>query len=155
MRNAELYAKVARRAMGTAQRYASAYGDANRNSLVRIMRGYEYSSTEGRFKRVETPTVVYDDKDFPGIGAPAGVTPTQGPAVLDFGDEPSSYDSIIVYLPLKLAVQPMIDDLVQVTFSPVSAVAQRAYRVTSVPTGGRLAASTVVHCTGLAPSKEG
>ena len=90
-----MYAKVARRAMSTAQRYAEAYGDANRNSMVIITRGYTYNSSEGRFTRSEEPRAIYDDPDFPGIGAPAGVTPTQGPAVLDFGDEPSSYDSII------------------------------------------------------------
>lgn len=150
----DIYAKVSRRALGYAQRFASEYADAQRNSLVIITRPYTYSASDASFGRYEPAEVIYDDQDTPGVGAPAGISPTSGPMVVDFSSEPASYESITVYLPEKLPKAPLIDDLLTVMVTPDTAMVGRVYRITGIAAGGRLTSSTTLTCTGLAPSKE-
>lgn len=154
MVRADVYAKVSRRALGVAQHYASAYADAQRNSLVIVRRPYTYSAQDGTYGRYEDARTIYDDPESSGHGGPAGVTPTSEPMVVDFSSEPQAYSSITAYLPVDLDEDPMIDDLLEVIVSPESAIVGRTYRVTSVSAGGRLVSSTVLSCTGLAPTKE-
>lgn len=154
MRAAEFYARISRRSLSVAQRYAAAYADANRNSLVVITRNYTFNEDKAFYDRSAPPRVIYDDSDHPGIGAPAGITPTSGPAVMDFSDEPTSYDSVQIYLPLSMAEEPRIDDIVLVTSCPDTTTVGRYFRVTSVPAGGRINSSIDIIATGIAPSKE-
>ena len=150
---AQMYAKVSRRALGMGQYYASAYSDAMRNSLVVLTREYVYNSATHQWDRTEG-TVIYDDTDFPGIGAPAGITSTTGPMVLDFASEETSYDTIKVMFPLSMPVEPRKDDKVIITSSPDRGFTGRSFYVSDVVNGGRMAASITVTAVGEAPSKE-
>lgn len=155
--SAQMYAKVSRRALTTAQHYASAYADAQRNSLVIVSRGYTFNETDRNWDRGSS-TVIYDDKDasddFTGLGAPAGIASTTGPMTVDFGDEPTSYDSVMIYLPLSMPVEPRIDDLVTVTYSPDRGFSGRTFRIEDVNAGGRLSSSVTCRASGPAPRKE-
>ena len=144
---------IARKSMRFAQRLASSTATGSMNSRVVIRRGggwdpetYEYSPSR--------TTVIYDDPDTPDAGGIAGITVAQGGSQLDLGDEPQYFDSVTVFLPIDLVTQPMINDIVVVKDNPESDLIGRMFRVVNVPVGGRIAASTQLACTGIAPSRE-
>lgn len=155
--SAQMYAKVSRRAMTAAQHYASAYADAQRNSLVIVTRNYGFNDGTREWDRT-AGTVIYDDineaGDHTGLGGPAGVASTSGPMTLDFGDEPASYDTVMIYLPLSMPIDPRIDDLVTIMSSPDNHFAGRTFRIEDVNAGGRLSSSVTCRASGAAPRKE-
>lgn len=142
---------VARRSLSLAQELAQPYSVGAMNSLVVIERYGGWDAGKGEYDDT-AEQVIYDDPDFPGIGAPAGVTPTQGPITSDFGDEPQYSDSVNVYIP-KSAPLPMIDDVVIVTAGPDPQFVNRHYKVTSVAGSGRLVSSIHLLAIGTAPSR--
>lgn len=143
---------VARRSLAFAQSLAQPYADGAMNSLVVITRyGGGWNAAEGEYED-GSPETIYDDLDFPGIGARAGITPTQGPIVANFGDEPEYSDSVDIFIP-KTARLPMIDDAVVVTAGPDPQFRNRQYRVTSVIGSGRLVSSIHLMAVGTAPSR--
>ena len=146
---------VARRSLAFAQQLAQPYSEGTMNSLVIVTRYGGWDSSKGEYDD-ETPELIYDDPDFPGIGARAGITPTQGPITSDFGDEPQYSDSINLYLPKGAFTHetlPMIDDVVVVTASPDPQFSGREFTVTSVVGSGRLVASVHLLAVGTAPSR--
>jgi hypothetical protein len=143
---------VARRSLAFAQSLAQPYADGSMNSLVIITRfGGGWNATKGEYED-GTPTVIYDDADFPGIGARAGITPTSGPIIANFGDENEYSDTVDIFIP-KTAQLPMIDDAVEVTAGPDPQFVNRQYRVTSVIGSGRLVSSIHLMAVGTAPSR--
>lgn len=144
---------LARRSLAFGQQMAQAVGEGSMNSLVLVTRFGDFDEAAGEYKN-GTPTVIYQDADFPGIGGIAGVTPTSGPVNLAYGDEPEYMDSIDVYLPKRAPVLPRIDDEVLVTAGPDPQFVNRQYRVISVIGSGRLVPSIHLRCMGTAPSKQ-
>lgn len=146
---------VARRSLAFAQELAQPYSVGSMNSLVLVERYGGWDADAGEYDDAAA-SVIYDDPDFPGLGARAGITPTQGPITSDFGDEPVYQDSINLYLPKSAFTHetlPMIDDHVTVLASPDPQFSGRAFKVTSVVGSGRLVASVHLTAVGTAPSR--
>ena len=144
---------VARRSMSFAQGLARRSAVGAMNSLVRITRAGGWDTGSFEYDPAQTQ-VVYDDADYPGTGAIAGVTPASGSVTMDIGDEPQYFSSLTVYIPQAAPINPRIGDLVQVMANPDADIIGSYYRVTDVPVGGRLTSSITLRCTGIAPSKE-
>lgn len=154
----ELARLVARRSLALAQSLAQPYALGNMNSLVIITRHGGWDPAKGEYLPPSAETVIYADEDWDDndplthIGGPAGVTPTQGPVTLSFGDEPLYLDSVDVYIP-KAANLPRIDDKVLVQSGPDPQFSGREYSVNSVIGSGRLVSSIHLRCSGTAPSR--
>lgn len=145
---------IAKRALAFAQPQAQAYAEGTMNSLVRIVRNPDFVfNEETRLVEPVNETVVYDDRQMPGIGAPAGITPATGPVTMELGDEPQYYSNATVYIPFGAAfMRPQVDDIVQVMANLDADLLNRMFRIVDVPDGGRLQASQQLTCTGVQPS---
>lgn len=149
----QLLGAIARHSMSVAGTIANGYSVGAQNSLVVLTRAGAYNLDLGEYDPGATQTI-YDDPDTPGVGGPAGITPTAGPISVGGFDEPQYFDSVTMYLPRYLAIRPRIDDIALVIACPSSDIVGRSYRVVSVPAGGRISASTVLQCQGVAPSRQ-
>ncbi len=145
---------IAKRALAFAQPQAEHYAEGTMNSLVRIFRNPQFVFNETtRLVEPANETVVYDDVDFPGFGAPAGITPATGPVTMEIGDEPQYYSNATVYIPVGAAfLRPQVDDIVQVMANQDADFIRRMLRVVDVPDGGRIQASQQLTCVGVQPS---
>lgn len=151
---------ITQRSLEYAQQLAQPHAEGAMNSRVVIVRyGSQWNAARGEYG-AGTPTAVYDDPDDPfvdpanlGAGAPAGITPTQGPIQTSFGDEPEFFDTVNVYVPKGIATLPRINDLVHVIDTPDVQFVGRQFRITSVGAGGRLVPSIPIIATGAAPSR--
>lgn len=144
---------MTRRSLMFAQSLARPYAEGAMNSLVLITRSGGFNDETGEYD----PTlnqVIYDDADYPGTGAKAGVTMTSGPVTMEFGDEPQYFDNLTVWIPKGTPLNPRIDDILRVMANPDAALIGRFYRVASVVAGGRLSPSNELQCSGAAPSKQ-
>jgi len=143
---------MTQRSLELAQRLAQPHAEGAMNSLITITRyGSGWDTARGEYG-TGVPTVIYDG-DTPGVGAAAGVTPTQGPIQTSFGDEPEFYDSVTIFIPKSVSTLPMINDVVLVVDTPDTQFVNRQFRITSVGVGGRLVPSITMNATGAAPSR--
>jgi hypothetical protein len=144
---------LARRSLAYGQSIAQQYSEGAMNSLILISRWDGFDTSTGEYHDPDAASTIYEDPDFPGIGGPAGVTPTIGPTTLSFGDEPEYYDSIEVYIPKHAPTLPRIDDVVLVLAGPDPQFLNRQYKVTTVIGSGRMVPSIHLRATGTAPSR--
>lgn len=144
---------LTRRSLMFAQSMARPYAEGAMNSLVLITRSGGFNDLAGEYDPTLSQ-VIYDDPDYPGTGAKAGVTMTTGPVTMDFGDEPQYFDNIQVMIPKEIALVPRIDDILRIMAGPDVQLTGRFYRVVSVVAGGRISPSNQLQCSGAAPSKQ-
>lgn len=155
----ELARLVARRSLAFAQTLAQPYALGNMNSLVIISRHGGWDPATGEYKPPSEDVVIYADEDYDPedplthIGGPAGVTPTQGPITLGFGDEPFYQDSIDIYIPKSAPILPRIDDVVLVQSTPDPQFINRQFTITNVVGSGRIVSSIHLRAQGPAPSR--
>lgn len=150
---------VARRSLAFAQSIAQPYALGNMNSLVIITRHGGWDPNTGEYKPPEEDVVIYANEDYDPldplthIGGPAGITPTQGPIVLGYGDESSYEDSVGVFIPKTAPILPRIDDVVLVMAGPDPQFFGRQFRVDAVTGSGRIVSSIKMRASGAAPSR--
>ena len=138
---------VTNRSLALAQSLAQAVSAGAMNSDVTMTRP-EDGSYDDQARAYVPPT------GLPYYLGEAGITPADGPIVMDLGDEPAYYSSISWMLPVG-APLPRIDDQIKIIANPGSVhLVGRMFRVTNVKVGGRLVASTSGSATGVAPSKQ-
>jgi hypothetical protein len=144
---------LTRRSLAYGQAIAQQYSEGAMNALVIISRWDGFDEASGEYHDPDEASIIYEDPDYPGIGGPAGVTPTVGPVTLGFGDEPEYFDSIEIYLPKRAPTLPRIDDVVLVTSGPDPQFLNRQYKITTVIGSGRMVPSIHLRATGTAPSR--
>lgn len=147
-------AGLAAKSLRFASVMAKAHSIGSMNSLVVITRMGTYDTVSREYDTT-VKQILYDNLTIPGAGGIAGVSATEATTSLSLGDEPQYYSSVIVYIPQESPVKDvMVNDLVQVVFSPDDDIIGRFFRVDSNPVGGRIYSSIQLHCTGIAPSRE-
>jgi len=141
--------------MAYAQQLAQPAAEGAMNSLVVITRpGTATFDETSREYQNGTASPIYDDPDFPGVGAKAGITLASGPITMNLGDEPQYYSSATISIPQSAPINPRIDDIVLVTANQDKDMIGRYFRVVDVPVGGRISASIDLSCVGIAPSRQ-
>ena len=137
----------AQRSLTFAQDRAQAYAESVMNSTVWIIRPAVATHNEAARTYVPpTMSAVYEGK--------AGVSLAAGAGSYSVGDEPTYYSSITCHIPHAPAIMPRIDDVILIDASPDPDLVGRAFRVTDVPAGGRVATSIDLAATGIAPSRQ-
>ena len=135
------------RSLAFAQVAAQAFSEAAMNSWVLIERPAPATYDESaRAYAKPVMSFVYTGK--------AGVTLAAGAGSFGVGDEPTYYASITCHIPHAPATMPRIDDVITIQACPDIDLVGRAFRVTDVPAGGRVATSVDLSATGIAPSRQ-
>lgn len=128
-----------------AAKLAKSYAEGNMNAAVRITRPTDpvFNRTTG-FLAEPTEALIYSGK--------ARITTLSGPVQLSVGDDPQFYSSCYVSIPL--ASTPQVDDIVQITAHPDTAIVGRFFRIEDVEGGSEMPVVRRMRCMGVQHSRK-